>query len=62
MENALKRKKERFHYCMPMEMSEWEFYGQKRSCHGIAGAFSDYKYFKKCARALLKKQTNESMM
>ncbi len=55
MENALKRKKERFHYCMPMEISEWEFYGQERNCHGIAEAFSDYKYFKKRARALLKK-------
>ena len=55
MENALKRKKERFHYCMPMEMSEWEFYGLKRSYSSMAGAFSDYKYFKKRSRALLKK-------
>lgn len=47
--------KERFHYCMPMEMAEWEFYGKKRSYYGMAGAFRDHKFFKKRSRLLINK-------
>ncbi|MCK4815574.1 hypothetical protein KA005_07385, partial [bacterium] len=47
--------KERFHYCMPMEISEWEFYGIKSRAPGMATAYSDSSYFKKRSRALIKK-------
>ncbi len=47
--------KERFHYCLPMEVVEWEFFGQKKRSAGMASAFSDPAYLRKRCKAFLKK-------
>lgn len=47
--------KERFHYCLPMEFAEWEFFGQKKRPSGMASAFSDPAYLKERCKAFLKK-------
>lgn len=47
--------KERFHYCLPMEVIEWEFFGQKKCSSGMASAFSNPAYLKKRCKAFLKK-------
>jgi|GEM_PF-2757203 len=47
--------KERFHYCMPMEVAEWEFYALEKRPSAMAGAFSNYSYFKKRSKSLIKK-------
>ncbi len=47
--------KERFHYCLPMEVIEWEFFGQKKCSSGMASAFSNPVYLKKRCKAFLKK-------
>jgi hypothetical protein len=50
-----KRNDKIFHYSLPMEITEWEFYGMKKGSYGMASAFSDHRYFKKRSRLLLKK-------
>jgi len=46
--------KDRFHYCLPMEVVEWEFFGLKNHS-GMASAFSNPAYLKKRCKAFLKK-------
>lgn len=58
MKNKLNIQSERFHYCMTMEMVEWELFGIDKKPHGMASAFADYRYFKKRAKAFLRKIKN----
>lgn len=46
---------ERFHYCMQMEMVEWEFFGVNKRPSGMAAAFANPSYFKRRCKAFLKK-------
>ena len=46
---------DRFHYCLPMETVEWEFFGVKNCSSGMASAFSDPIYLRKRCKAFLKK-------
>ena len=55
MSKNIKIQEERFHYCLPMEETEWEYYGIQNRHSGMASAFCNYKYFKKSCRALIKK-------
>jgi len=46
---------DRFHYCLPMEVTEWEFYGLDKRPSGMASAFSNPAYLKKRCKSFLKK-------
>ena len=46
---------DRFHYCLPMEGVEGEFFGIDKRPAGMASAFADPSYFKKRCKAFLKK-------
>ena len=48
-------KSERFHYCPPMEMTEWEFFGVDRCPSGMASASLGYKYFRERLQSFIKK-------
>jgi hypothetical protein len=45
----------RFHYSMDMELADWEFSEIRRRPSGMAGAFTDPKYFRKRVRAIINK-------
>jgi len=47
--------KERFHYCLFMEVVEHEFFGVKKGPSGMASAFSNPSYLKKRCKTFLKK-------
>ncbi len=48
-------KSKRFHYCMPMEIAEQEYFGVNKRPAGMASAYSNCSYFKKRSRILLNK-------
>jgi hypothetical protein len=48
-------RKDRFHYCLPMEVVEWEFFGVDKRPSGMASAFSNPAYFKKRCKSFLNK-------
>lgn len=43
----------RFHDSFPMEVTDWEFFGEQNRPSGYSSAFNDYKYFKKRCRAFI---------
>ncbi len=47
--------KDRFHYCLLMEVVEGEIFGVKKRPSGMASAFSNPAYLKKRCKAFLKK-------
>jgi len=51
----MQKQDNRFHYCPPMEIVEWEFSGHDSRPHGMASAFSNPTYFRRRCRAILKK-------
>ena len=50
MKNVIKK---RFHDSFPMEVTDWEFFGEQNRPSGYSSAFNDYKYFKKRCRAFI---------